>query len=79
MIAMTALDIPTVQAFLLVAELESFTRAAEALGTTQAVGQAEIALRGRFYGAKPELLKENLKTYVKNTYDSEVINRAEVS
>jgi DNA-binding transcriptional LysR family regulator len=33
---MTALDIPTVQAFLLVAELESFTRAAEALGTTQA-------------------------------------------
>src|SRR5215470_8226883 len=34
--AMTSLDIPTVQAFLLVAELESFTRAAEALGTTQA-------------------------------------------
>jgi len=33
---MTSLDIPTVQAFLLVAELESFTRAAEALGTTQA-------------------------------------------
>src|SRR5262249_8852777 len=33
---MTALDIPTVQAFLLVAELESFTRAAEVLGTTQA-------------------------------------------
>ncbi len=33
---MTALDIPTVKAFLLVAELESFTRAAEALGTTQA-------------------------------------------
>ena len=32
----TALDIPTVQAFLLVAELESFTRAAEVLGTTQA-------------------------------------------
>jgi DNA-binding transcriptional LysR family regulator len=31
-----ALDIPTVQAFLLVAELQSFTRAAEALGTTQA-------------------------------------------
>jgi DNA-binding transcriptional LysR family regulator len=29
------LDIPTVQAFLLVAELQSFTRAAEALGTTQ--------------------------------------------
>ncbi|RTL50231.1 MAG: LysR family transcriptional regulator [Bradyrhizobiaceae bacterium] len=33
---MTALDIPTVQAFLLVAELQSFTRAAESLGTTQA-------------------------------------------
>src|SRR5580692_9360516 len=30
------LDIPTVQAFLLVAELQNFTRAAEALGTTQA-------------------------------------------
>lgn len=36
MIKMTALDISTVQAFLLVAELQSFTRAAEALGTTQA-------------------------------------------
>lgn len=33
---MTTLDIPTVQAFLLVAELQSFTRAAEVLGTTQA-------------------------------------------
>lgn len=33
---MTAIDISTVQAFLLVAELQSFTRAAEALGTTQA-------------------------------------------
>lgn len=32
----TILDISTVQAFLLVAELQSFTRAAEALGTTQA-------------------------------------------
>ena len=30
------LDISTVQAFVLVAELQSFTRAAEALGTTQA-------------------------------------------
>src|SRR3954452_7310267 len=30
------LDIPTVQAFLLVSDLQSFTRAAEALGTTQA-------------------------------------------
>ena len=33
---MSTLDIDTVQAFLLVAELQSFTRAAEALGTTQA-------------------------------------------
>ena len=33
---MIALDIPTVRAFLLVAELENFTRAAEVLGTTQA-------------------------------------------
>jgi DNA-binding transcriptional LysR family regulator len=33
---MTTLDISTVLAFLLVAELQSFTRAAEALGTTQA-------------------------------------------
>jgi DNA-binding transcriptional LysR family regulator len=33
---MKTLDIETVRAFLLVAELESFTRAAEALGTTQA-------------------------------------------
>jgi len=32
----STLDIDTVQAFLLVAELQSFTRAAEALGTTQA-------------------------------------------
>jgi DNA-binding transcriptional LysR family regulator len=33
---MSTLDIDTVQAFLLVAELQSFTRAAEALGATQA-------------------------------------------
>lgn len=33
---MTTLDLATVQAFLLVADLQSFTRAAEALGTTQA-------------------------------------------
>lgn len=32
----TTLDISTVQAFLLVADINSFTRAAEALGTTQA-------------------------------------------
>jgi DNA-binding transcriptional LysR family regulator len=34
--AVSTLDIDTVRAFLLVAELQSFTRAAEALGTTQA-------------------------------------------
>jgi DNA-binding transcriptional LysR family regulator len=33
---MTTLDITTVQAFLLVADLQSFTRAAEVMGTTQA-------------------------------------------
>ena len=33
---MATLDIDTVHAFLLVAELQNFTRAAEALGTTQA-------------------------------------------
>jgi DNA-binding transcriptional LysR family regulator len=33
---MNALDIPAVRAFLLVSELQSFTRAAEVLGTTQA-------------------------------------------
>src|SRR6202163_3674835 len=33
---MSTLDIDTVRAFLLVAQLQSFTRAAEALGTTQA-------------------------------------------
>jgi DNA-binding transcriptional LysR family regulator len=33
---MSTLDIDTVQAFLMVAELQSFTRTAEALGTTQA-------------------------------------------
>ena len=44
---MTAtLDIATVQAFLLVAELQSFTRAAEALGTTQAGRQHEAATAG---------------------------------
>ena len=43
---MSTLDIDTVQAFLLVAELQSFTRAAEALGTTQAVRQHEAAAAG---------------------------------
>src|SRR5690242_17340125 len=40
---MTAtLDITTVQAFLLVADLQSFTRAAEALGTTQAAASLKL-------------------------------------
>jgi DNA-binding transcriptional LysR family regulator len=39
---MSTIDIPTVHAFLLVAELQSFTRAAEALGTTQAAVSMKI-------------------------------------
>src|SRR5436305_1884192 len=40
---MTAtLDIATVQAFLLVAALQSFTRAAEVLGTTQAAASLKL-------------------------------------
>jgi DNA-binding transcriptional LysR family regulator len=39
---MTTLDISTVQAFLLVAELQSFTRAAEVLGTTQAAASMKL-------------------------------------
>jgi DNA-binding transcriptional LysR family regulator len=38
----TTLDIATVRAFLLVAELKSFTRAAEALGTTQAAVSLQL-------------------------------------
>ncbi|MGY4288162.1 hypothetical protein ACVWXO_007382 [Bradyrhizobium sp. LM2.7] len=52
---MTAtLDIATVQAFLLVADLQSFTRAAEALGTTQAAVSLKLqrleALLGKTAG-----------------------------
>ncbi len=59
---MTALDIPTVQAFLLVAELESFTRAAEALGTTQAavsmkLQRLERALRQRLVERSPRAVR----------------------
>src|ERR1700692_3710481 len=36
------LDISTVQAFVLVAELQSFTRTAEALGTTQAAVSMKV-------------------------------------
>jgi DNA-binding transcriptional LysR family regulator len=39
---MSTIDISTVHAFLLVAELQSFTRAAEALGTTQAAVSMKI-------------------------------------
>jgi DNA-binding transcriptional LysR family regulator len=60
--AMTALDIPTVQAFLLVAELESFTRAAEVLGTTQAavsmkLQRLETALRKRLVERSPRAVR----------------------
>src|ERR1700752_4200918 len=59
---MTALDIPTVQAFLLVAELESFTRAAEVLGTTQAavsmkLQRLETALRKRLVERSPRAVR----------------------
>src|SRR4030088_680143 len=55
---MTALDILTVQAFLLVAELQSFTRAAEALGTTQAavsmkLQRLEAVVGKRLVGRSP--------------------------
>ena len=59
---MTALDIPTVQAFLLVAELESFTRAAEVLGTTQAavsmkLQRLEGLLRKRLVERSPRAVR----------------------
>jgi DNA-binding transcriptional LysR family regulator len=58
----TALDIPTVQAFLLVAELESFTRAAEVLGTTQAavsmkLQRLESALGRRLVERSPRAVR----------------------
>src|ERR1700736_1656841 len=49
---MTALDISTVQAFLLVAELQSFTRAAEALGTTQASVSMKLQRLGAVVGKR---------------------------
>src|SRR3954451_11001727 len=59
---MTTLDIPTVQAFLLVAELQSFTRAAEALGTTQAavsmkLQRLEAALEKRLVERSPRAVR----------------------
>ncbi|MFO1108316.1 MAG: LysR family transcriptional regulator [Bradyrhizobium sp.] len=58
----TALDIPTVQAFLLVAELESFTRAAEVLGTTQAavsmkLQRLEAVLQKRLVERSPRAVR----------------------
>src|SRR6201991_691142 len=61
-VAMAALDIPTVQAFLLVAELESFTRTAEVLGTTQAavsmkLQRLESPLRKRLVERSPRAVR----------------------
>src|SRR6478735_2494736 len=57
-----ALDIPTVRAFLLVAELQSFTRAAEVLGETQAavslkLQRLEAALRKRLVERSPRAVR----------------------
>src|SRR6476469_9555884 len=49
---MTTLDIDTVQAFLLVAELQGFTRAAEALGTTQAAVSMKLQRLERVVGKR---------------------------
>src|SRR5215470_15310762 len=59
---LTTLDIPTVQAFLLVAELESFTRAAEVLGTTQAavsmkLQRLESTLKKRLVERSPRAVR----------------------
>lgn len=56
------LDLSTVQAFLLVAELQSFTRAAEALGTTQAaislkLQRLEATLGKRLVERSPRAVK----------------------
>ena len=62
----SALDIPTVQAFLLVAELESFTRAAEVLGTTQAAVSMKLQ---RLEGALGKRLVERSPRAVRLTSD----------
>src|ERR1700732_3293919 len=59
---MMTLDISTVQAFLLVAELKSFTRAAEALGATQAavslkLQRLEAALGKRLIERSPRAVR----------------------
>lgn len=59
---MTTLDIPTVKAFLLVADLQSFTRAAEAIGETQAavslkMQKLEAALGKRLLERSPRSVR----------------------
>jgi DNA-binding transcriptional LysR family regulator len=49
---MTALDVDAVQAFVLVAEFQSFTRAAEALGTSQAAISVKLKRLEERLGAK---------------------------
>ncbi|HET7490540.1 MAG TPA: LysR family transcriptional regulator [Bradyrhizobium sp.] len=63
---MIALDIPTVQAFLLVAELQSFTRAAEVLGATQAAVSLKLQ---RLEGVLGKRLVERSPRAVRLTAD----------
>ncbi|MGY3035364.1 DNA-binding transcriptional LysR family regulator [Bradyrhizobium sp. USDA 4354] len=49
----STLDIATIQAFLLVADLQSFTRAAEALGTTQAAVSLKLQRLETLLGKRP--------------------------
>jgi DNA-binding transcriptional LysR family regulator len=63
---MTTLDIPTVQAFLLVTELQSFTRAAAVLGTTQAAVSMKLQ---RLEGVVGKRLVERSPRAVRLTAD----------
>jgi DNA-binding transcriptional LysR family regulator len=63
---MSTIDISTVHAFLLVAELQSFTRAAEALGTTQAAVSMKIQ---RLEGVVGKRLVERSPRAVRLTAD----------
>jgi DNA-binding transcriptional LysR family regulator len=63
---MTTLDILTVQAFLLVAEMQSFTRAAEALGTSQAAVSLKLQ---RLEGVLGKRLVERSPRAVRLTAD----------
>ena len=47
--------------------------------TTEAVGASEISLRGAFTGADPATLRENLKKYIKSTYQSEHLGRMDLT